>query len=121
MASISSDNTSNWTRVIEAVNKPLGFFVLSLLIVFSFLTSVILASDLPSEQKYNCILIGAALFGLVVILVFIILMRHPETLMYDKEAHLIDRGKVYGTQLKPTTRDKLSSAGSVPTTTTITE
>ncbi len=42
---------SGWCRIIEAIDKPLGFYVLALLIVESFLTIVITIADLEPRVK----------------------------------------------------------------------
>lgn len=84
--------------MISNINTPLGFFVLALLIVEAFLAAVLIGTELESWQRMTCILVGVILFVLVNIAVFSLVWLKPENLIFDKEAHLIDRGKVYGTE-----------------------
>ncbi|HEY6095724.1 MAG TPA: hypothetical protein VIU93_12305 [Gallionellaceae bacterium] len=85
-------------KLVEAINTPLGFFVLALLIVESFLATVLLGAELESTQKMNCILIGVALFIFVVAIVGLFVWFKPLHLTFDRDAHLLDRGKLpYGT------------------------
>ena len=85
-------------RVITAVNTPLGFFVLALLIVEGFLATVLIGANLDASQKITGMWLGIVLFILVTVAVFALVWCKPENLTFDKEAHLIDRGKAYGTE-----------------------
>ena len=88
-----------WNKIIEDISTPLGFFVLALLIVEAFLATVLIGADLESAQKIMGMWLGVALFILVTVAVFILVWHKPQNLTYDKEAHLVDRGKVpYGTE-----------------------
>ena len=89
---------SKRARVITAVNTPLGFFVLALLIVEAFLATVLVGAELDPNQKITGMWLGIILFFLVTAAVFSLVWWKPENLTFDKEAHLIDRGKVYGTE-----------------------
>lgn len=85
-------------KLIEAISTPLGFFVLALLIVEAFLTAVLLGADLDSAQKVNCITLGVTMFLVVVVVVSALVWFKPFHLTFDKDAHLLDRGKVpFGT------------------------
>ena len=55
--------------VIEAINHPLGFFVLALLIVETFLSTVLIGSDLDPIQKYYGMWAGIGLFLLLIIVI----------------------------------------------------
>lgn len=96
-------------KLIEAIAAPLGFFVLALLIVESFIGAVLIGANLQPQDKIIGIWIGVGLFVFVTAAVFILVWFKPENLTFDKEAHLIDRGKTtFGTNTKPiTNRDKL--------------
>ena len=85
-------------RVITAVNTPLGFFVLALLIVEAFLATVLIGAQLDASHKITGMWLGIILFVLVTAAVFALVWHKPENLTFDKEAHLIDKGKVYGTE-----------------------
>ena len=72
--------------------------MLALLIVESFLATVLLGAELAADQKMNCILIGVGLFIFVVAVVGIFVWFKPLHLTFDRDAHLLDRGKLpYGT------------------------
>lgn len=85
-------------RVITAVNTPLGFFVLALLIVEAFLATVLVGAELDANQKITGMWLGVILFFTVTAAVFALVWSKPENLTFDKEAYLIDRGRVYGTE-----------------------
>ncbi len=89
---------SNRNRVITAVNTPLGFFVLALLVVEAFIATVLVGAQLESSQKILGMWLGIILFIIVTAAVFALVWFKPQNLTFDKEAHLIDRGKVYGTE-----------------------
>lgn len=82
-----------WCKIIEAITAPLGFFVLALLIIESFLSIVLLGGNLQEENKMIGIYIGISLFIVVIIVVFILVWFKPKNLTFDKESHLIDQGK----------------------------
>lgn len=85
-------------KIIEAITAPLGFFVLALLIAEAFLASVLLGGNLEKQDQLSCIWVGVALFVFVTVAVWILVWFKPENLTFDKDAHLMDRGKVpYGT------------------------
>lgn len=89
---------SNWQRILESITAPLGFFVLSLLIIEAFLATVLIAADLESKYKVTGMWLGVGMFVLVTIAVFFLVCFRAENLTFDKEAHLIDRGKApFGT------------------------
>ena len=95
-------NTSVWVKIIEAVTAPLGFFVLALLIVEAFLASVMIGGNLSEANQMTGVWIGVCLFIIVTIAVWILVWFKPQHLTFDKEAHLIDRGKVpFGTESTP--------------------
>jgi len=86
-------------KIIEAIAAPLGFFVLALLIVESFLAIVLVGADLENNDKILGMWLGVGLFIMVTIAVFVLVWFKPQNLTFDKAAHLIDRGKaVYGTE-----------------------
>ena len=91
---------------MEAINTPLGFFVLALLIVEAFLATVLLGAELAAGEKMQCVLIGVGLFIFVVAIVGIFVWFKPLHLTFDRDAHLLDRGKLpYGTS-----QEKVSAA-----------
>ena len=82
-----------WVRIVESITAPLGFFVLALLIVESFLASVLIFAGLEKAEKMIGIYIGAGLFILVTVAVAILDWFKATNLVYDKEAHLRERGR----------------------------
>ncbi len=74
--------------IIEIITSPLGFFALSLLIVEAFLSTVLTLSNLSPESKYWGMIIGAALFVLVVVGVFLLVWFKPKNLTYGENSHL---------------------------------
>ncbi len=88
-------------RIIESIDSPLGFFVLALFIVEGFLSVVLVFSRLTEEHQYYGLLIGVVMFILVVTIVSLFVWLIPHNLTYNKEAHLVDTGKIpYGTNKK---------------------
>ena len=86
------------SKIIEAVTAPLGFFVLALLIVECFLATVLIGADFDKTDKILGMWLGVGLFILVTIAVFILVWFKPQSLTFDKSAHLIDKGKApFGT------------------------
>lgn len=92
---------STVTKVIENINSPLGFFVLCLFIIESFLASALIWSDLAPGHKFVCVWMAVVMFLVVVVLVFLLVWNRPTNLTFDKEAHLVDRRMVlYGSNEK---------------------
>ena len=85
------------TTIIETITAPLGFFVLALLIVESFLATVLVGANLESVDKVLGIWLGIGLFIIVITMVFILVWFKPESLTFDKSAHLMGKGLIrYG-------------------------
>jgi uncharacterized membrane protein required for colicin V production len=95
-----TDNSIS-ARIIQAVTAPLGFFVLALLIVESFLAAVVVGGNLEKTDKIVGMWMGVGLFVLVTIIVFVLVWYKADNLTFDKEAHLINRGRAsYGSDSK---------------------
>ncbi|MCL4874203.1 hypothetical protein KJ039_08985 [bacterium] len=102
----------SYSKIIEVITTPLGFFALALFIVEGFLATVLIASEFEKNEKIFGMSIGVVLFLIVLIAVFVLVWFKPQNLTFDKSAHLIDRGKApFGTdsylvlnrdELKPT-------------------
>jgi hypothetical protein len=96
------------TGILDTITAPLGFFVLALLIVETFLANVLIFAQLEPAQRWNGVLLGVGMFVLVVVVVSLLVWFKPQNLTFDKTAHLIDRGKVlWGTAQAPVPLDKL--------------
>jgi len=84
-------------KLVEAITAPLGFYVLALLIAETFLGAVLVSTKLDATNTMNGVWIGVAMFGFVVGVVSLFVWFRPSNLTFDKNAHLLDRGKVpYG-------------------------
>lgn len=75
-------------RLVEATTAPLGFFVLALLIVETFLGTVLLGSEVPGEDRIMLVYLGVGMFVLVVAVVTTLVWKKPENLVFDKDAHV---------------------------------
>ena len=71
-------------KIIEGIAAPLGFFVLALLIVESFLAIVLVGADLQNNDKILAMWLGVGLFIMVTIAVFILVWFKPQNLTFDK-------------------------------------
>ena len=85
-------------RLIDAIDKPLGFFVLALLIVEGFLSTVLILSDLDSTAKAWGMGAIIGLFVLVVAVVGLLVWHRPTNLTFTGYEALVSMGKItYGT------------------------
>ncbi|MFC1913619.1 hypothetical protein ACFLX7_05495 [Chloroflexota bacterium] len=88
-----------WVRIIEAIDKPLGFFVLALLIVEGFLVLVLTLSRLEPEMQERGMRAGVGLIVFVVLIVTICVWRKPTHLTFTEKGSLVEMGKAsYGTE-----------------------
>lgn len=81
--------------LVGVITTPLGFFALSLLIVEGFLGIVLIASGMDSKYKFWGMLIGTALFVLVVVGVGFLVWFKPENLTFGEESYL-EKQKMLG-------------------------
>lgn len=80
------DKATSRVGIISGITAPLGFFVLALLIVETFLGAVLVAADLESFLQEACVWSGIGMFVLVVVLVFLLVWFKPRNLLFDKDA-----------------------------------
>lgn len=73
--------------LIQGVTTPLGFFVLSLIIVEGTLAIVLSASNLSEEHVWDGFCWMVALFAAVIVIVTVLVFWKPEKLLYGKEEH----------------------------------
>jgi heme A synthase len=78
-------NTETVRVVVECIDKPLGFFVLALLIVEAFLGSVLIFSKLTEEHQFYGMFVGVGMFIVVILIVSILVWNKPHNLMYDTQ------------------------------------
>jgi hypothetical protein len=83
-------------KIVEAIAAPLGFFVLALLIVEAFLATVLIAAKFESAERMQGMWIGVGLFMFVTSIVSIFAWFKPQSLTFDKDAHLKTTAE-YGT------------------------
>lgn len=74
--------------VIEAVSAPLGFFVLALLIVETFLGTVLLGASVAPADILRCIYLGVGMFLVVVGVVAGLVWAKPDHLTFGRSEHL---------------------------------
>ena len=98
-------------KLVEAITTPLGFYVLALLIVESFLATILVLAELPTSEKMTGMWVGVAMFVIVVAVVTVFVWSKPDNLTFDKEAHLVDRGKIpYGSDEEIVTPEEIFSS-----------
>ncbi len=101
--------------IIHAITSPLGFFALSLLIVEGFLTITLIFSNLDPRSKLWGMIIGAGLFFLVVIVVFVLVWFKPENLTFGENSHLKRlEMKEWGTSDEPKKKLEIEGVSSKP-------
>lgn len=89
---------SGFVRIVEAIDKPLGFYVLSLLIAEGFLTTILIFSDLGAGAKTWGMWAVIGQFVLVVCVVSALVWFKPTNLTFTGFEALVGMGKLpYGT------------------------
>jgi uncharacterized membrane protein (DUF485 family) len=73
--------------IIRAISTPLGFYVLSLLIVEATVGLVLTASKLSEDHVWWGFFVAIGLFLLVFIVVTVLVIWFPKNLLYGKEEH----------------------------------
>ena len=76
-----------YERIIRAISTPLGFYVLSLLIVEATIGLVLTASKLSEDHVWWGLLVVIGLFLLVFLVVTGLVIWSPKNLLYGKEEH----------------------------------
>jgi hypothetical protein len=73
--------------IIRSITTPLGFYVLTLLIVEGMLTIVLTCSRLTEEHQWEGLIGMFAVFAGFVLIVTILTVCYPKNLLYGKEEH----------------------------------
>ena len=73
--------------IIRAISTPLGFYVLSLLIVEATIGLVLTASKLSEDHVWWGFAVVVALFLLVFLMVTVLVIWFPKNLLFGKEEH----------------------------------
>ena len=75
-------------KMIKAVGAPLGYFVLALLIVETFLGAALVGGNLDATLQLICIIAGIAMFFTLTFAVCLFVWFKPLNLIFDRDAHL---------------------------------
>ena len=97
-------------NIINVITSPLGFFALALMIVEGFL-GIILIFSKEQDLKFNFwgMIIGALLFIIVVVLVWIMVWGRPGNLTLEGKHHLeIEKEKMKNATYNETPRNTTS-------------
>jgi len=78
----------NRAQILQQVRTPLGFYVLTLLIVEGTLSIVLACSKLTEEHIWSGFLWMIGVFIGVVVLVTLFVWLKPESLLFEKEEYL---------------------------------
>lgn len=81
-----SEQQDKRTDTIRSVTSPLGFFVLALLIIETFL-GVALVKGQPELQQ-TALFLGVAMFFAVLVVVFVLVWQKPLNLIFDQDTSL---------------------------------
>ncbi len=106
------------SRAVQAVHSPLGFFVLALLIVESFLFGAGTLFSLSEAWRIAAIGVGVVLFLIVFGVVAWLVVHYPQNLVFSEESHVqFAAMRMYGTESRVLTgRDaEALPAASAPT------
>ena len=88
MAAPKSSKSGNFREgIIRAITTPLGFYVLSLLIIEATLGLVLTASKLSEEHVWWGFFVMIGLFVFVFVIVTGLAIWNPKNLLYGKEEH----------------------------------
>ena len=113
--SIMHHSRSANERIIEAIDKPLGFYVLALLIVELFLSTILILSDLDKGAKTSGMWAIIWLFVLVVVIVSVLAWFKPTNLTFTGHETLVSMGKAtYGTNATEIKEEDLPSGTPKP-------
>ena len=93
--------------IISAINAPLGFYALALLIAEASLSVVLVGSDLDRQSKFIGMLIIAGLFLIIVIIVSALVAFRPQNLSFGAKDHLAREQIIYGTKEQPKNKEEL--------------
>ena len=76
------------SQILDHIKTPLGFYVLTLLILEATLAIVLTWSNLAEEHIWSGFLLMIAVFVAVVGLVTLFVWLKPESLLFEKEQYL---------------------------------
>lgn len=105
------------TSILSVIKSPLGFYVLALLIVESFLTIVLTVSNLTTDHKMTGLYMGVGLFVIVTFFVTLLVWHKPENITLDQDK-LVELRKFMAQQDKYKGSSEGSEKGAPPITMT---
>ena len=87
--------------LLEVIDRPLGFYVLALLIVETFLGFTV--NLWAVESRALGIYLGVGMFVYITLTVTVLVWNRPHVLMFGQEAHLKDRRRhgPFGSESRP--------------------
>ena len=93
---MAEDKKSNWfgnvagrrRSVVSYVKSPLGFYVLALLIIETFLLGAGRLFGLSESVRIVALATGVALFVGVVVIVTVLVIKYPKALVFSEHSHL---------------------------------
>lgn len=83
---------SNRQKLLDVIDRPLGFYVLALLIVEGFIATVVGFGRFDQEHLFRALLLGVGMFVYITLTVTIIVWVKAHVLTFDRDAHLQERG-----------------------------
>lgn len=100
--------------IVGAVNTPLGFYVVCLLIVEAAITLVLGTADFDQSARFAGLLLSSLLFIIVVFLTTHLAIFHPRTLVFgSKDYHISELiGRMSGADALRRALDKLDDSTS---------
>ncbi len=103
------------SKAVQAVHSPLGFFVLALLIVETFLLGTGIWFGLSAEWKLAAIGVGVILFLIVFGTVVWLVVAYPQNLVFSEESHVQYAAmKMFGTEARLMTGHDLNALEQQP-------
>jgi hypothetical protein len=103
----------NRAATIQSIHTPLGFFVLSLFIIELFIFAAGVWFPVPEIWRIILLLVGIAIFLLIVGGVYCLVLFKPENLVFSETSHLQVRQMAYGTDRRPFSETTLEALPSV--------
>jgi heme A synthase len=112
---VDSTVVSARSTVVRAARSPLGFFVLALLIVEGFLVGAGVWFGLSESWRLVALGVGVVMFLLVFGMVFWLVIRYPQNLVFSEESHVqVAALRIYGNESHRISVDDIIAIRSQP-------
>lgn len=103
------------SKAVQAVHSPLGFFVLALLVVETFLFGTGMWFNLSEPWRIAAIAVGVLLFLIVFGTVVWLVVSYPQNLVFSEESHVqFAKLKMFGTESHLITGGELEQLPPLP-------